>query len=1363
MTLYYGGGIVNASSNSIVSNCVFTSNSAPWGGGVYNGSFAPTISNCSFKSNRSNYGGGIYNEGGYPTISNCAFTLNSAEVSGGGIGNDQSFMTISNCSFTSNSAEVTGGGIDNDTSNPTLENCTFASNSAHVSGGGISNRDNSSPTVKNSIIYGNNGGNISDDANSTAEVTYSCIPDGFIGLTGNITADPLFASGPNGDLYLLPTSECVDSGTGDAIAIGLGWVPGQGYGTNSDEVHGDAYRVDMGYHYSGYAQPTLNSPVPVTGLIGTAESTSSILWSWNDLVDEDGYKLHYLAYSKVIPVAANITTTLETGLTANTLCTREVNAYNTIGSSESNSCSVYTLALPPINPVVSGAYDLTYGYHCNISWETGGAQSGYRVYRDGIEGVGSLVYDGTGTSTVDGGLIPDTTYTYYIYAYNGDNVLTPASISSLGLTPPASPEGLFTSNITTNDAYGTWESDAHSFTISYGTDQAAANLGTITTTETSYTWTDLIPATTYYWQVSAGNSSGYGEYSEIVSFETHPLTPSVLTGTAESTSSIIWSWNDVTDADGYYLQDTSDNVVGSATAGDLGTTEVGLLANTQYTRHVVAYNGGGNMVPSLDFSVFTLADTPESLAVVKVTGATIRLFWSGDGTRYAVERASQAAGPWTYIATWEDNVTTTEYTDTGLPLSTTYWYIVRAYNGDQITTDASGVVSAETLSTLGVWYVSDSASGFQDGSQPHPFKTINSAEISAESGDEIRVQQGTYRLAASIILKPGVYLHGGYDGGWSPTVDRTTTIISGEGAVRCMSGSTLTSATTIENFTITNGYASGGSGYGGGMYLLNNSNPLINNCVFSSNRANISGGGIYGDHSSMTVSNCAFSLNIAVNNYGGGICNYISSSPVIKYCTFESNSANNNYGGGICNVQTSATINNCVFTSNSAKQGGGILNYFSADPVVTNCKFTGNTTPNFGGGMFNFTSSPEVKNCTFTANTASTGGGIFNYNSSSPVITNTIVYGNSPLNIASTSSTPTVTYSCVQRDTVYPGTGNISSEPLFVNGPAGDVHLLITSECIDRGSGDAHMLGLSSKEGYGTNPDGIHGDSNTVDMGYHYTGYTAAAINPLLITTASPLPDGMQGSAYSLQFAATGGETPYTWSLKGGSPPQLITLETNGLLHGTPATFETRTFTVEVTDSQAAVYDKQFSLTITPPGAKIPLVASWNLISLPVIPQDTSINSVIGNQLAGQTATVYSYSPAGGWDVETYNGTTWTGSVPSIEADKGYWILLGNAVTLEVTGNLSQTDRYITLEGQSINPGFNLVGTAFNSTQTMAQTHLGDYVTSSDVVWGYNNGWNVETYNGATWTGSVPSFEAGKGYWVIKNSSGNVTWDYPKP
>lgn len=77
---------------------------------------------------------------------------------------------------------------------------------------------------------------------------------------------------------------------------------------------------------------------------------------------------------------------------------------------------------------------------------------------------------------------------------------------------------------------------------------------------------------------------------------------------------------------------------------------------------------------------------------------------------------------------------------------------------------------------------------------------------------------------------------------------------------------------------------------------------------------------------------------------------------------------------------------------------------------------------------------------------------------------------------------------------------------------------------------------------------------------------TINAAGTLQITTTT-LPAATQNAAYSQQLAASGGQTPYTWSLLEGSVPG-VTLNAQGLLAGTPTQTGTFTLQVRVLDSQ---------------------------------------------------------------------------------------------------------------------------------------------------------------------------------------------------
>ncbi|MCZ6689045.1 MAG: Ig domain-containing protein [Planctomycetota bacterium] len=83
------------------------------------------------------------------------------------------------------------------------------------------------------------------------------------------------------------------------------------------------------------------------------------------------------------------------------------------------------------------------------------------------------------------------------------------------------------------------------------------------------------------------------------------------------------------------------------------------------------------------------------------------------------------------------------------------------------------------------------------------------------------------------------------------------------------------------------------------------------------------------------------------------------------------------------------------------------------------------------------------------------------------------------------------------------------------------------------------------------------------------SGGGGKSIAPLVIVTQSPLPDAFEGTPYSFNFVATGGLLPYIWTFQNGTLPAGITLDTIGLLSGTPTGSGTYNFTVRVTDSRS--------------------------------------------------------------------------------------------------------------------------------------------------------------------------------------------------
>ena len=104
-------------------------------------------------------------------------------------------------------------------------------------------------------------------------------------------------------------------------------------------------------------------------------------------------------------------------------------------------------------------------------------------------------------------------------------------------------------------------------------------------------------------------------------------------------------------------------------------------------------------------------------------------------------------------------------------------------------------------------------------------------------------------------------------------------------------------------------------------------------------------------------------------------------------------------------------------------------------------------------------------------------------------------------------------------------------------------------------------------------------DMNGITFIYPATG---GGPGPLTIVSTSPLGTGTVGTTFSRQLLATGGTTPYVWSLVGGTLPAGLGLSPGGLIVGTPTATGTSEFTVKVTDAENASAQKLLAITVIP-------------------------------------------------------------------------------------------------------------------------------------------------------------------------------------
>ncbi len=87
------------------------------------------------------------------------------------------------------------------------------------------------------------------------------------------------------------------------------------------------------------------------------------------------------------------------------------------------------------------------------------------------------------------------------------------------------------------------------------------------------------------------------------------------------------------------------------------------------------------------------------------------------------------------------------------------------------------------------------------------------------------------------------------------------------------------------------------------------------------------------------------------------------------------------------------------------------------------------------------------------------------------------------------------------------------------------------------------------------------------------------------ITVNPPaLPNGFVGTAYNQTLTASGGVSPYSFSVSAGALPGGLTLSSAGVLSGTPAAIGSFAFTVKVTDSGGCMGTREYTVIVSGDG-----------------------------------------------------------------------------------------------------------------------------------------------------------------------------------
>jgi len=215
--------------------CTFQANDAIAGGGVFCDNSSPSLEGCTFTGNTaSTLAGGLYVLLGNVPVNTSFFEVNTVSAGDGGgiaVAVGQT-ITATNCVFSGNQASGNGDGMYS-TGSTTIDFCAFQNNTA-TSGSAFASLG-VSPSVSNSIIWGNSGVNALSITGGIAAISQSIIQGGSAGClscpnsNGNI--DPLFHNAADFDgvdnvlgtsddgLKPICASPAVEAGAGGSVDI----------------------------------------------------------------------------------------------------------------------------------------------------------------------------------------------------------------------------------------------------------------------------------------------------------------------------------------------------------------------------------------------------------------------------------------------------------------------------------------------------------------------------------------------------------------------------------------------------------------------------------------------------------------------------------------------------------------------------------------------------------------------------------------------------------------------------------------------------------------------------------------------------------------------------------------------------------------------------------------------------------------------------------------------------------------------------------------------------------------------------------------------------------------------------------------